>query len=99
MLHELRRSGTLEPVGLLTTFTPRLQSHRGCVDTERLDPAFAGRCYDETALRDLPPEIDPCGENGELHTFVHGGPVFRGQSKSGRAGWRTAGVSCSSTCC
>jgi len=49
-----------------------------CVDTQRLDPAFAGRRYDETLLRDLPPEIDPCGENGELHTFVHGGPVFHG---------------------
>lgn len=48
-----------------------------CVDTERLDPAFAGRRYDESLLRDLPPAIDPCGENGELHTFVHGGPIFR----------------------
>jgi len=33
--------------------------------------------YDEALLRDLPPEVDPCGENGELHTFVHGGPMFR----------------------
>jgi uncharacterized protein (TIGR00290 family) len=48
-----------------------------CVDTERLDSAFAGRHYDESLLHDLPPEIDPCGENGEFHTFVHGGPVFR----------------------
>ena len=48
-----------------------------CVDTERLEAAFAGRRYDEALLRDLPAEIDPCGENGELHTFVHGGPVFR----------------------
>ena len=48
-----------------------------CVDTERLDAAFAGRRYDEALLRDLPPEVDPCGENGELHTFVHGGPMFR----------------------
>lgn len=48
-----------------------------CVDTERLDPSFAGRRYDEEFLRDLPSHIDPCGENGEFHTFVHGGPIFR----------------------
>jgi uncharacterized protein (TIGR00290 family) len=48
-----------------------------CVDTERLSPSFAGRRYDESFLRNLPPETDPCGENGEFHTFVHGGPVFR----------------------
>jgi uncharacterized protein (TIGR00290 family) len=48
-----------------------------CVDTDRLDPSFAGRPYDEALLRDLPPGIDPCGENGEFHTFVQTGPVFR----------------------
>ena len=48
-----------------------------CVDTDRLDPSFAGRRYDEALLRDLPSAIDPCGENGEFHTFVHGGPIFR----------------------
>lgn len=48
-----------------------------CVDTDRLDPSFAGRRYDEALLRDLPAAIDPCGENGEFHTFVHGGPIFR----------------------
>lgn len=48
-----------------------------CVDTDRLDAAFAGRPYDEALLRDLPEAIDPCGENGEFHTFVHGGPIFR----------------------
>ena len=48
-----------------------------CVDTERLDPSFAGWRYDEELLRDLPAHIDPCGENGEFHTFVHGGPIFR----------------------
>jgi uncharacterized protein (TIGR00290 family) len=47
-----------------------------CVDPRELDPAFAGRSYDERLLADLPPEIDPCGENGEFHTFVHDGPIF-----------------------
>lgn len=48
-----------------------------CVDTEALAATFAGRAFDENLLRDLPPEVDPCGENGEFHTFVHAGPVFR----------------------
>ena len=47
-----------------------------CVDPGQLDPAFAGRRYDERLLRDLPPGVDPCGENGEFHTFVHAGPIF-----------------------
>lgn len=47
-----------------------------CVDTRRLDASFAGREYDASLLDDLPPEIDPCGENGEFHTFVHAGPCF-----------------------
>jgi uncharacterized protein (TIGR00290 family) len=48
-----------------------------CVDSEALDPAFVGRAFDEDLLRDLPSGVDPCGENGEFHTFVHAGPVFR----------------------
>jgi uncharacterized protein (TIGR00290 family) len=48
-----------------------------CVDPRTLDPSFAGRSYDERLLAELPPEVDPCGENGEFHTFVHGGPIFR----------------------
>ncbi|HTG36401.1 MAG TPA: diphthine--ammonia ligase [Thermoanaerobaculia bacterium] len=48
-----------------------------CVDTDILDPVFAGRSFDEDLLRDLPPDVDLCGENGEFHTFVHAGPVFR----------------------
>jgi uncharacterized protein (TIGR00290 family) len=47
-----------------------------CVDPRALDPAFAGRDYDERLLADLPPEVDPCGENGEFHTFVTAGPVL-----------------------
>jgi uncharacterized protein (TIGR00290 family) len=48
-----------------------------CVDTRALDRAFAGREYDEAFLKDLPKDVDPCGENGEFHTFVYAGPVFR----------------------
>jgi uncharacterized protein (TIGR00290 family) len=47
-----------------------------CVDPRALDPGFCGRQYDERFLRDLPPGIDPCGENGEFHTFVSAGPIF-----------------------
>jgi uncharacterized protein (TIGR00290 family) len=47
-----------------------------CVDTEKLSQEFAGREYDANLLRDLPAGIDPCGENGEFHTFVYDGPIF-----------------------
>ena len=46
------------------------------VDLARLDISFAGREINNALLRDLPPTIDPCGENGEFHNFVHGGPDF-----------------------
>jgi diphthamide synthase (EF-2-diphthine--ammonia ligase) len=41
-----------------------------------LDPSFAGPRYGERLIRDLPPGVDPCGENGEFHTFVSAGPIF-----------------------
>ena len=44
---------------------------------ERVGAGFAGRQYDATLLRDLPAGIDPCGENGEFHSFVFDGPIFR----------------------
>lgn len=47
-----------------------------CVDSEALGGEFAGRDYDEQFLRDLPDSVDPCGENGEFHTFVYEGPLF-----------------------
>jgi uncharacterized protein (TIGR00290 family) len=47
-----------------------------CVDPRALDAAFAGRDYDEQLLADLPAGVDPCGENGEFHTFVTAGPIF-----------------------
>lgn len=48
-----------------------------CVDSTLLDGGFAGREFDYDLLSELPPGIDPCGENGEFHTFVYDGPVFR----------------------
>ncbi|MBA2341745.1 MAG: diphthine--ammonia ligase [Pyrinomonadaceae bacterium] len=48
-----------------------------CVDSKRLDSSFAGRIIDEKFLDELPPLVDPCGENGEFHTFVFDGPLFR----------------------
>jgi uncharacterized protein (TIGR00290 family) len=50
-----------------------------CVDTRKLDPSFAGRQFDHRLLADLPEGIDPCGENGEFHSFVYGGPMFRSE--------------------
>ncbi len=47
-----------------------------CLDPRALDPSFAGRAYDAQLLADLPASVDPCGENGEFHTFVHAGPIF-----------------------
>ncbi len=47
-----------------------------CVDPKKLDPSFAGREYDQAFLNDLPANVDPCGENGEFHTFTYDGPVF-----------------------
>ena len=46
------------------------------VDTEQLDASFVGRRFDAALLADLPAAVDPCGENGEFHTFVDSGPIF-----------------------
>jgi uncharacterized protein (TIGR00290 family) len=48
-----------------------------CVDPAQIDREFCGRDYDSALLEDLPPSADPCGENGEFHTFVYDGPIFR----------------------
>ncbi len=47
-----------------------------CVDTKVLDARFTGRDFDTDLLNDLPAGVDPCGENGEFHTFVYDGPIF-----------------------
>jgi len=46
------------------------------VNSVKLSKEFAGRLYDEEFLKDLPSDVDPCGENGEFHTFVFDGPLF-----------------------
>ena len=52
-----------------------------CVDPRVLDPSFAGRLLDASFFADLPPNVDPCGENGEFHTFVFDGPIFQAPIK------------------
>lgn len=47
-----------------------------CVDTRVIDQSFSGRIYDNTFLSNLPATCDPCGENGEFHSFVFDGPIF-----------------------
>ena len=53
-----------------------LRARLSCVDTRVLDASFAGREFDASLLADLPPGVDPCGENGEFHTCVYDGPMF-----------------------
>ncbi|MBI4265329.1 MAG: adenine nucleotide alpha hydrolase [Acidobacteria bacterium] len=54
-----------------------LRARVACVDTRVLDAALVGREWDRALLRELPPGADPCGENGEFHTCVYAGPMFR----------------------
>ena len=54
----------------------RFRAIAACVDPKILSPSFAGRELDESFFQDLPPSADPCGENGEFHTFVFDGPIF-----------------------
>lgn len=48
-----------------------------CVNSRFLDSSFCGRLLDEDFLNDLPEGVDPCGENGEFHSFVYDGPIFK----------------------
>lgn len=50
-----------------------------CIDSNSLDKSFAGRVFDKQFLSDLPDSVDPCGENGEFHSFVYGGPIFKSE--------------------
>jgi uncharacterized protein (TIGR00290 family) len=47
-----------------------------CVDSDVLDKRFVGRRFDEQFISELPSGVDPCGENGEFHSFVYDGPIF-----------------------
>jgi uncharacterized protein (TIGR00290 family) len=53
-----------------------LSAYLTCVDPRKLDRSFAGRKFDAELLRTLPTDVDPCGENGEFHSFVNDGPMF-----------------------
>jgi uncharacterized protein (TIGR00290 family) len=53
-----------------------LRARLTCVDTEKLDSSFVGREFDAMLLSAFSPEIDPCGERGEFHSFVYGGPML-----------------------
>jgi uncharacterized protein (TIGR00290 family) len=53
------------------------RARTACIDPKKLDKSFAGRELGADFFRDLPIEVDPCGENGEFHTFVFDGPIFR----------------------
>ena len=53
-----------------------LRARLACVDTRRLDAGFAGREFDRVMLRELPADVDPCGERGEYHTVVTNSPLF-----------------------
>jgi uncharacterized protein (TIGR00290 family) len=53
-----------------------LQARLTCIDPRKLDRTFAGRVFDRSLLNDLPASVDPCGENGEFHSFAFAGPMF-----------------------
>ena len=53
-----------------------------CVDPRKLPSSFAGRRFDHALLDELPADVDPCGENGEFHTCVVNGPMFRSRVRA-----------------
>ena len=54
-----------------------LRARITCVDPRQMPARFAGRLFDRQLLDELPAGVDPCGENGEFHTFAIKGPMFR----------------------
>ena len=83
--HNLRHTG-ITPIFPLWGLDTRALSHNmisgglrariTCIDPRHLSEDFAGREYDRHFLQDLPDGVDPCGENGEFHSFVYAGPMF-----------------------
>lgn len=67
-----------EPTGTLARHIvdSGFEAYLTCIDPKQLSADFAGRKYDNSLLQDLPESVDPCGENGEFHTFVFNGPNF-----------------------
>jgi uncharacterized protein (TIGR00290 family) len=58
-----------------------LKSIITCVNPKQLSPDFAGKEYDGSFLEQIPENVDPCGERGEFHSFVYGGPMFKNEIK------------------
>jgi uncharacterized protein (TIGR00290 family) len=54
-----------------------MSAYLTCVDPRKLDRSFAGRKFNAELLNVLPSDVDPCGENGEFHTFANDGPMFK----------------------
>ncbi len=67
-----RDTGTLAEEMIASGFI----AHLVTIDPRKLDRGFAGQPFDRNLLAALPPGVDPCGENGEFHTFVSAGPMF-----------------------
>ena len=64
------------PLLARTMIASGLRATLTSVDPKQLAPEFVSREFDQALLADLPPEVDPCGERGEFHTFCHAGPMF-----------------------
>ena len=88
------REAKLKPVGVTPVFplwdmptdalakdmiSGCVEAYIATVDLKKLPASFAGRRFDRQLLRDLPKGVDPCGENGEFHTFVAAGPMMKGR--------------------
>ncbi|MEM9530497.1 MAG: ATP-binding protein [Pseudomonadota bacterium] len=83
---QLLESSPIEPVFPLwrsdtrilaeTMISGGVEAFLTCIDPRALDPSFVGRSFDRKLLEDLPPGVDPCGENGEFHTFVSHSPDY-----------------------
>lgn len=68
-----------------------VRARLSCIDTKALAAGFAGREFDRALLDELPPAVDPCGENGEFHTFAYAGPMFRAPLRIERGETRDIG--------
>src|SRR6202035_5253194 len=76
-MHALFPIWKRDPRALVREFhTEGFRAVAVCIDSKVLDPSFAGRELDASFFADLPAGVDPCGENGEFHTFVFDGPIF-----------------------
>lgn len=88
------RESRLKPIGVTPVFplwhmpthtlaqtmiSGGVEAYIATVDLQTLPASFAGRRFDHDLLADLPADVDPCGENGEFHTFVAAGPMMKGR--------------------